>query len=145
MAGPAGTGKDHLLVALLREAIVCYGFKVQWLNGQNLFRMFRDQIDSGKSEASFIQAFERPDILAISDPIPPKGETSNYTAHMLYQIIDSRYRVMKSTWVTANVATRQEGEAALSAPIFDRLLDNAFTLFCNWPSYRQSRKPEWLK
>ena len=92
-----------------------------------------------------VNSFIRADILAISDPVPPKGNTSDYAAHMLYQIVDAPYRSMKSTWVTANVATKQEASEALSAPIFDRLLDNAFTLFCNWPSYRQSRKPEWLK
>jgi hypothetical protein len=47
--------------------------------------------------------------------------------------------------VTANVASSEEAKAALSAPILDRLIDNAFVLFCNWPSYRQSRRPGWMK
>lgn len=144
LAGPPGTGKDHLMVALLREAIR-KGASVQWTNGQELFRQFRDQIDTNKTEASFVASFSKADILAISDPVPPKGEASSYAAHMLYQIIDARYRDMKSVWVTANVATRSEGIETLTAPIFDRLLDNSFTVFCNWPSYRSTRKPEWLK
>lgn len=144
LCGPPGTGKDHLLCAMLKQAIADR-HSVQWWNGQELFRQFRDQIDSDRSEGSLVSSFLHADVLAISDPVPPKGTTSDYAAHMLYQIIDNRYRGMKSTWVTANMVGKQEAQEALSAPIFDRLLDNAFTLFCNWPSYRQSRKPEWLK
>lgn len=144
ICGPPGTGKDHLLCAMLRQAIQD-GHTVQWWNGQSLFRQFRDQIDSTRSEGSFLTSFLHADVLAISDPVPPKGNASDYAAHMLYQIVDQRYGAMKSTWVTANMATKQDAQDALSAPIFDRLLDNAFTVFCNWPSFRQSRKPEWLK
>lgn len=144
VCGPPGTGKDHLLCAMLKQAIYD-GHKVQWWNGQELFRQFRDQIDSDKSEGSLVASFLRADVLAISDPVPPKGNASEYAAHMLYQIVDARYRGMKSTWITANMAGKQEAQEALSAPIFDRLLDNAFTLFCNWPSYRQSRKPVWMQ
>lgn len=145
ICGPPGTGKDHLLVGLLREAITIHGASVEWRNGQELFRQFRDQIDSDKSEAALISAFGKADILAISDPVPPKGAVSPYATHMLYQILDLRYRAKKSCWITANVSTRAEAMESLSAPVFDRLLDNAFAVFCNWPSYREARKPEWLK
>lgn len=143
ICGPPGTGKDHLLVGLLKYAVL-YDAEIQWRNGQELYRSFRDQIDSDRSEASLVNSFVKADILAISDPVPPKGTASDYAAHMLYQIVDARYRAMKGTWVTANVANKAEAVEALSAPIFDRLLDNSFTLFCSWPSYRQTRKPEWL-
>lgn len=144
ICGPPGTGKDHLMVGLLRLAIQ-HDATIEWRNGQELYRSFRDQIDSDRSEASLVASFARSDILAISDPVPPKGNASDYAAHMLYQIVDGRYRSMKSVWVTANVASSEEAKAALSAPILDRLIDNAFVLFCNWPSYRQSRKPEWMR
>lgn len=142
--GPPGTGKDHLLVALLHCAIGC-DFKVDWRNGQDLFGDFRDRIDTNRSEESSIRQYEMPHILAISDPVPPKGSASDFTTTMLYRIIDRRYRCLRSTWITANVAKADEARAELSGPIFDRLSDNCLAVFCNWPSYRRSRKPEWLK
>lgn len=142
--GPPGTGKDHLLVALLRFAIG-HDFKIRWSNGQDLFGTFRDRIDTDVSEETGIREFSDPDILAISDPVPPKGSASDFSTTMLYRVIDRRYRQLRSTWITANVAKADEARQELSGPIFDRLIDNCVAVFCNWPSFRQSRKPEWLK
>lgn len=143
--GPPGTGKDHLLVALMRHAVLSFGMNVHWCNGQTLFGDFRDNIDRDVSERELLAKYMRPDVLAISDPVPPSGEISNYAKSMLYRIIDDRYRKLRCTWVTVNVATAKEAESSLSGPVFDRLRDNAVTVFCNWPSFRSTRKPEWLK
>lgn len=142
--GPPGTGKDHLLVALLRFAVFG-GCDVHWCNGQDLFGEFRDRIDGAGTEQDLIRRYCRPQILAISDPIQPKGEASAYATSMLYRIIDGRYRQQKPTWFTVNVASAAEGEQQISGPVFDRMRDNAVAVFCNWPSYRQSNKPEWMK
>jgi len=142
--GPPGTGKDHLLMALLHLAIA-KNLRVQWRNGQDLFGDFRDRIDTDRSEESSVRDFESPQVLAISDPVPPKGTVSDFSTTMLYRIIDRRYRQLRSTWITANIAKADEARTELSGPIFDRLMDNCVTVFCNWPSYRQQRKPEWLK
>lgn len=142
--GPPGTGKDHLMVSLIRFAIFG-GCEVDWCNGQDLFGDFRDRIDSAGTEMDLIRRYVRPEILAISDPIQPKGEASAYATSMLYRIIDGRYRQQKPTWFTLNVASAAEGEQQISGPVFDRMRDNAVAVFCNWPSYRQSNKPEWMK
>lgn len=143
--GPPGTGKDHLLVSLMRHAILAHGLRVHWCNGQTLFGEFRDNIDKATSERELLTKYVRPLVLGISDPVPPKGEISNYAASMLYRIIEDRYRELKPTWVTVNVADAKEASKELSGPILDRLRDTSVAIFCNWPSYRQARKPEWLK
>lgn len=143
--GPPGTGKDHLLVSLARVAIVDLGAAVSWTNGQEMFGQFRDHIGSDLPEWRMVRGYCRDQVLAISDPVPPKGETSVYSANTLYRVLDQRYRHRQSTWVTINVATEKEASEHLGGPVFDRLLDNAATLFCNWPSYRRARKPEWMK
>lgn len=143
--GPPGTGKDHLLVSLMRHAILAYGMRVHWCNGQTLFGDFRDNIDKATSERELLAKYVRPLVLGISDPVPPKGEISSYAASMLYRIIEDRYRELKPTWVTVNVGDAKEASRELSGPILDRLRDTSVAVFCNWPSYRQARKPEWLK
>lgn len=141
--GPPGTGKDHLLVAVLRAAVAAR-FSATWINGQDLYGRLRDRIDSGVSEDALIREFCREDILVLSDPVPPKGSASDYSATMLYRIIDRRYREMKSTWISVNVAGANEAVGALTGPVFDRLLDNSVRVYCDWPSYRRARKPEWM-
>lgn len=142
--GPPGTGKDHLMMALLRAAILNLGLEVRWCNGQDVAGEFRDAIDSETPESRVIRRYTEATILAISDPVPPKGDASNYAANMLYRIIGTRDRNNRGTWVTMNVANSEDANMALSAPVFDRLRDNAVTVFCNWPSYRAANKPKWL-
>ena len=141
--GPPGTGKDHLLFGLLREA-VRRSVRVTWCNGQDLYGSFRDNIDSDDTEARLIRRYCESPVLAISDPVPPKGDVSNFAASMLYRIVDGRYRRRLGSWFTVNVATADEGSQLLSGPVFDRMRDNAVAVFCNWPSYRQTNKPKWM-
>ena len=138
--GPPGTGKDHLMVALMLHAIRGHGIRVKWCNGQTLFGDFRDNIDRDVSERALLSKYTNPEVLAISDPVPPKGEISAYASGMLYRIVDERYRRNKPTWVTVNVSKSDDAVKELSGPIYDRLVDGALTVFCNWPSHRQSRK-----
>jgi hypothetical protein len=70
--GTVGTGKDHLLIALLYEA-ARLGFSCRYFNGQEIYGQFRDRMDSGQKEDGLLNELEKPDVLAISDPIPPVG------------------------------------------------------------------------
>lgn len=139
--GPPGSGKDHLLVALLREAVRAH-LSCRWVNGQDMYGSFRDAIDTGRSEASIIDQCSQPAVLVVSDPVPPKGQQSDYAATMLYRIIDRRYRQRRSTWVSANIATELDGRAGMSSPVFDRLLDGGLRVWCNWDSYRKIRRAD---
>jgi len=140
--GPAGTGKDHLLTAMMRIAVVNFGLDVTWTNGTDMFGWFRDAIDNKSSilESDILRSFYSPTIVAISDPLPPWGELTPYQASQLLRIVDHRYRDMKPTWVTANFATPEEAKKRLGAQVVDRLRDGALTIFCNWPSYREAMK-----
>lgn len=137
--GPKGTGKDHLLAALMRIAVLDFGLSVHWLNGMDLFGEIRDRMDADKSEADFVRNLAYYDVFAISDPVPPVGTLTEWQANMFFRVIDRRYRDNKPTWITANIASTEEGEKRLSGQILDRLKDKALTIRCNWPSYRKSK------
>ena len=135
--GKPGTGKDHLLVALMYTAIIRYGFTAKWEHGPSMMasirdRMFRDNCP----ESEIVGEFQSPQILVISDPIPPKGDASQHTASVLQRIIDYRYRHLLSTWVSINVSSGAEASKRLSSPTVDRLRHNSLALTCNWESYR---------
>lgn len=133
--GPPGTGKDHLMVAMIREACKS-GYACEWINGLDFFGGMRDRIDGETSEARFLGQFARPDILAISDPLPPWGALTEFQAATLFRLIDRRYRDCKPIWVTINVATGAEASDRLGAAVVDRLKERALVVHCNWPSYR---------
>lgn len=134
--GPCGTGKDHLMVACLKSALKA-GKTARWVNGADLFGGFRDAIDSNKSEASAVREFLTPDVLAISDPLPPTGDLTSFQRSGLFRILDGRYRARKPVWVTINVADRAELDQRMGTALAERLLDDALVLRCAWPSYRK--------
>ncbi len=138
MIGNPGTGKDHLLCALMWYAILRYGFSVEWQNGMELSSRMRDRIgeDDAEPEERIIKRLVKPHILVFSDPVPPKGEVGRYQAEILYSIIDQRYRAMKPTWVSANVYGGDDARNKIADNIVDRLRHDSLVINCDWESYR---------
>lgn len=134
--GPKGTGKDHLLTSLVRLA-GDGGLGVEWRNGLDLFGEWRALVGSDERERDAIAPLIGCDVLALSDPMPPSGQLSEWQQQMLARVIDGRYRRLAPTWVTLNVMSGDEADARLGPLIADRLRDGAVALFCNWPSYRK--------
>lgn len=134
--GRPGTGKDHLAISAGYEVILRHGFTVDWINGLELFADIRRLIGRDGDEQEFLRRFLKPSVLIVSDPLPPKSDTSAYNADVLFRILDKRYRAMKSTWITMNVADGQEAERRLATAIVDRVRDGSLCLECNWPSHR---------
>jgi len=137
--GPAGTGKDHLLVALARLAIMQYGYRVAWAHGMDVYADSRDRIDSGESERSWTDRLVSPTVLILSDPLPPRGPISDFQAGNLFRVIDRRYSMQKPTWTTLNVASRAEAIERLGPQVVDRLTDGALVRHCDWPSHRKAQ------
>jgi DNA replication protein DnaC len=138
LIGPPGTGKDHLMVAVLFAA-VDKGLNAVWVDGMELFTSARDNIDTAKTEASWLATYTKPDLLAISDPVPPLGSVKEgFQLATLFSIIDRRYRDMKPTLMTLNVNDRDEAEKRMAPNIVDRLAHGALVLRCDWPSYRRN-------
>jgi DNA replication protein DnaC len=138
LIGPPGTGKDHLIAAVLFDA-VRKGIDVAWTDGMQLFAAARDNIDANRTEAAWLSAYTKPTLLAISDPVPPLGSVKEgFQLATLFSIIDRRYRDMKPTLMTLNVNDRDEAEKRMAPNIVDRLAHGALVLRCDWPSYRRN-------
>jgi DNA replication protein DnaC len=136
--GPVGTGKDHLLSALMLTA-ARNGHSVHWTNGMDLYSRYRDSIDSERTEKQVASEFTTPDVLCISDPIPPWGELTTGQVAFMFRVLDRRYRDMKPTWCSMNAASSEDAADRMSSQLIDRLKDGAICLHCNWPSHRKSR------
>lgn len=139
--GTVGTGKDHLLAAMLYAAANA-GYGCHWMNGQEIFSKFRDGMDTGERESSLMASFVTPQVLGISDPIPPVFDPSKpnaWRAELLYRVLDARYRDCKPTWVSLNAKSPEDADSKLSEPVFDRLQHNAEFVPCFWPSFRERK------
>jgi hypothetical protein len=81
------------------------------------------------------------DLLAISDPTPPTGETpSPYCVSQLYWLLDERYCFMWPTSLTVNADAEGDLDGLLSVPIIDRLQQDAEIIPCFWPSHRERKR-----
>jgi DNA replication protein DnaC len=136
LLGPIGTGKDHLQVAIAREAIL-QGITPKWCNVQRLFAEARDLMDSHDSEDDFVDRLMHPRILILSDVAPPFGNLTSWQAALLYRVVDGRYNHRLTTWTNANIANETEGAERIGAATIDRLADGALVCRCDWPSFRK--------
>lgn len=137
LLGPPGTGKDHLLMGAMRTAILDYGFSVEWHDGLRMFHRIKAAIATNDTER-FIRGLVEPQILALSDPVPPRDELSAYELAVLRDVIESRYSKGLVTWVTTNVTNTEDAHRLMSVAVTDRLMHNATQVACNWKSYRRA-------
>ena len=138
--GPVGTGKDHLAIGVLAVAVGS-DMSVCAVNAQDWYGRLRDRMSAerGESEAELIRELVRPELLLLSDLVPPIGGLSAYQAMLLYRLLDDRYSRRRVTLATLNVETVDEAEEAIGATSWDRLCDGAWLIACQWAS---KRKPE---
>lgn len=143
LTGREGTGKDHLLAALMRTAVLA-GRSVRWISGAVLRSLSRDAIRDNASERMLLNQYIRPDVLVLSDPMPIQGPLTQHQRETLYDIIDARYNHLRPTWASLNAISREEADAALGSKIVGRLRDRALSLVCDWQSFRKPVKGDEL-
>lgn len=135
-SGPPGTGKDHLLMALMTSAILDWGLSVKWLDGLRMYEGIKSAI-ANNTTSEKLNALIRPQVLAISDPVPPRDELSAYEMACIRQVVEGRYSRGLTTWVTTNIRSGEEAKRRLTPAILGRLLDRALELKCEWAGYRR--------
>lgn len=142
LLGKPGTGKDHLIAAILKIAVAKHKLDVSWRDGMQLFVDARKAIRDDR-ETEFVAALSKGHILCISDPQPPKGDLSDYQTQLIRMVVDRRYRRNLSTWLTTNLDNRTTAEDLLSGPVMDRLREGSGQVFCDWESFRERKEAKW--
>lgn len=137
--GDPGTGKDHLMVACLKEAIRDNGFICVYRNMLDIIDEQLQDIGKGWGDADVILKCIAPDILAISDPIPIGRDLTDTQRSLLARIVERRCKNLKPTWITVNAKNSAQFEGHLGPAIASRFRDASTQLKCDWGDYR-SRK-----
>lgn len=142
--GPAGVGKDHVMFGLLRIAILEAAPRVgavHWV-GTEMGRVAR-QTKAGSSGRvkTAVDPFEGRvtdvDILAISDPVLAGEKLQFFELQLCHNLVERAYSYRSPVWVTINATKRAELDEMLTRPVADRILDGAFVVHFNWPSFRK--------
>lgn len=142
LTGKPGSGKDHLLAALMSRGLQARQ-SVRWISGTTLFREVRDAMTASRvdaqpeSERELIAQYTWPDVLVISDPARANETLTRHQRDKLYEIVDSRGNDRRAVWVSLNAQSRQQAAEMIGPDNVDRLRDGALTCVCDWPSYRQ--------
>lgn len=138
--GPVGTGKDHLAFGAVAAAVQHHGCTAAFRNGRDLMAEVRDRIGADKPEGQLIDQLTSPAVLILSDPLPVRGELTDFQADVLYRLVDARASEGLLTVCTLNVADDAEADRRLGAATWDRLCDRAWKIACFWESYRRPAK-----
>jgi hypothetical protein len=93
-----------------------------------------------EEENRVIEELARPDVLGMSDPLPPKDQLGVWRCEVLLRLLDKRYRAMRPTWLSANLRSIGDADVAFTAAVWDRLQHESVVLFCSWGSYREPKR-----
>lgn len=127
--GGCGTGKTHLAVAALKEAIE------SGRPGRYLFRNFQDlvqqlqssfEVEGGPTKSELMRPLIEADLLVL-DELGSQKPTP-FVQDILYHIINSRYNEERSTLFTTNYFDSSESDQSLSDRIGARLRSRLFEM-----------------
>jgi len=139
--GKSGTGKSHILQALVlraceREQLVRYARCVDLI----------DALYAGLADGTYEQRMRwwcKPALLVIDDVglgQLKRRDDEPTAAHMLFTLLDRRH-LTTSTAITSNIKLsawgKYLGDTTLAAAILDRLAANSIHIDIDGPSYRQ--------
>ena len=141
VTGKTGTGKSHLLQALVLKACE-KEFTVRYARCVDLV----DDLYAGLADGTYekrMRAWCRAQLLVIDDvglgQLKRRGDEPT-AAHMLFTLLDRR-NMNASTAITSNIQLsgwgKYLGDATLAAAVLDRLAANSIRLDIDGPSYRQ--------
>lgn len=129
VCGPRGTGKTHLMAAIMRAMILDHMHAARvtekrtrpqkyprMVSTTDLLREIRATFSSHgpESESSIIERYGTYPVLIIDDF--GAEQVTDWTLTTLYSLVDSRYRDMRRTFITSNLSL-----ADLSAQTSDRI------------------------
>ena len=124
LSGTTGTGKTHLLCALIDKALMS-GKSAYYVNFYELTDLKIHDKEQYKKLLSI-------DILAIDEV---GASDSNYKGDLLFEIIDKRYGEGVPTYLATNLNDK-ELKDRISQPVRSRLAANFVAITANWQDYR---------
>ncbi len=163
LSGPVGTGKTHLLAAVLSHAVIERGARARYVEISLLYKTIRRGFQEGKSGGEIIEPLADVELLAIDEL--GKGRGSPFELETLDELIARRYNAGRVTLFATNYSLKppeQRPRPAVqtsedlkeagreSRLLCDRVGDRIYSRLCemcqfiefppNTPDYRRARQ-----
>jgi DNA replication protein DnaC len=98
--GKVGTGKTHLLAAIIRQLTLEKGIRSRFIEFTHLLGELREQFDEGRGEGAILGPLSDIPVLAIDEL--GKGQNTEWQLSVIDQIISKRYNRGLTTLFTTN-------------------------------------------
>lgn len=139
--GPLGTGKSHLVAAVVNAA-VDRGFAAIMERVPKLLLTLRATYNGGAvTEQQLMRGMTDADLLVLDDAGSEKW--TEWTEPTLYTIIDERYTQQKALLITSNL-NLAELQQKIGPRAMDRIVDMCAIVETSGPSYRRERAKKRL-
>jgi DNA replication protein DnaC len=139
LAGRSGTGKDHLVAAILRR-FYQLGIASKVVRFYELTEKGMPREGQRTSWVDVVERYTRAPLLVLSEVGVQAG--SAYEGRVLFHLLDTRYRELRPFILTSNLPLaelRQALDPDGRGRLWDRIEETAKVLPFTWESYR-SRK-----
>ena len=141
--GPAGVGKTHLAVSIIKDLIE-KGFAGLFYEFGSLLKEIQDSYNpvSKSSELKVLAPVYQADVLVLDE----LGATvpTEWVRDTMYQIINKRYNDRKLTIFTTNFLDKgNELEERITYRLRSRLYEMCTSVVMDGEDYRRRRKPEF--
>lgn len=139
LSGGVGTGKTHLMCAIVRAVIAQYSEPARYVTQGDMVRGVRETYrrSSELTEGDILGRYEQPSLLAIDEV--GAGTGSAHEVATLFEIVDRRYQAQVPTILASNL-NAHELTLAIGERALDRMRDGGALLLMTWPSYRGGRR-----
>lgn len=128
ISGHVGTGKTHLLVAILMELALEKGLRTRFVEFTHLLGEIKEDFNQGKNEAEVLGPVSRIPVLGVDEL--GKGLLTEWQLSILDEIVSRRYNQGLATYFTTNIPLDRESldEASSAEPLKRRRALEAVTL-----------------
>ena len=110
LSGPVGTGKTHLLAAVLAHLTLKLGIAAEYVEISLLFATIRRGFQEGRSGGEIIGPLSLVEVLAIDEL--GKGRGSPFELETLDELIARRYNAGRTTLFASNYSLERERRSA---------------------------------
>ncbi len=111
LCGAVGTGKTHLLAAVIRHLTLEKGIASRFIEFTHLLSEIREQFDQGRGESQILGPLSEVPVLAIDEL--GKGRNNAWQLSIIDEIISKRYNRELTTLFTTNYPLAAHGAAKL--------------------------------